>query len=409
MLKTLLELLPNQLGLHRFLKKCFRIGISGGQHLSAIPEIEKAIVAEILNQKHWGECIPSSWFRFEEFIRTEKENHKILTVDEIKNHMQRITETKPGVQKEEEDEETEEDEEEEEILSNLKDMLKFFHEIGKIIYFNEDGLDDKMILDVQWFVNAFKEVITDSKHAQFTTKADWTEFNETGILRDDVLCQIWRDTDTNGNFERYKNDILTFMERLGLLVNGKGKAHLVPSVTKRDYKQQEKSKLASTTQKTSVLYFHFDFLPLFVYHRLIVSCFSFDGWEPLTNGYKCIYKNVSEFKFKSHFIFLGVDDDDIRLQVYRPNSDTKLDINVGWEIRETIEKELHKLTKTFHKNIAFSLGFYCMSKKDGGGFISEEKMKIITGGICPHHETRTGHNVKKDEFLWLKDKVILLL
>jgi hypothetical protein len=189
------------------------------------------------------------------------------------------------------------------------------------------------------------------------------------------------------------------MQRLGLIVNGKKRSHLVPSVTKRTYNEKG-SRLAAATQKTSVLYFHFSFLPLFIYHRLVVSCFSFDGWEPLEDGYKCIYKNVSEFMFKGHFIFLGVDDDDIRLQVYTPKRNVQLDNTVAWEIKETVNGELRKLTKTFHKNIVFSIGFYCMSKKKGGGFISYEEMSNLEMNICPRHKTRSDHEIKKKDFLW---------
>ncbi|XP_062602580.1 uncharacterized protein LOC134264294 [Saccostrea cucullata] len=45
--------------------------------------------------------------------------------------------------------------------ASKKTMLRYFHDAGKVLYFNEEGLEDSVIIDIQWFIDAFKNIITD--------------------------------------------------------------------------------------------------------------------------------------------------------------------------------------------------------------------------------------------------------
>ena len=51
------------------------------------------------------------------------------------------------------------------IDEDLKTMLQFYHDLGRIIYFghlsnDKSFLKDTVILNPQWLINVFKEVIT---------------------------------------------------------------------------------------------------------------------------------------------------------------------------------------------------------------------------------------------------------
>ncbi|XP_062612151.1 probable serine/threonine-protein kinase pats1 [Saccostrea cucullata] len=375
------------------IENCFPIGFENNDETegSSISKIEKSIVQTILSQKHWGEEIPLSWYKFEAFLSKEKEENKILSPQELFKRFQSNVENyiSPNIDEMEQ-----------------VDILQFFHEIGRILFFQEDNLRDYVILDVQWFVDAFKHVITDCNHMPVVNRPrEWDEFNSTGVLHHTVLEEIWRYADCRGIL-KYKDVILPYMQRLGLLVIGE-ESHLIPSVTKREYKE-EMSMLSTTDQKTLILYFSFDFLPLFVYHRLVVSCFSFKDWLPLQDGYKCIYKNVSEFKYEHHYIVLGVFKEDIYLQIYRPNmQNAVLNKNVTLKVRQTVEDELEKLSNSYHRKIKFETGFYCMTKENSDRcFIPESEMRILTSEICPHHESRPNHTIISKEYMWPWDKTV---
>ncbi|XP_061171300.1 uncharacterized protein LOC133180866 [Saccostrea echinata] len=43
-------------------------------------------------------------------------------------------------------------------------MLRYYHDAGKVLYFNEKDLEKSVIMDVQWFIDAFKHIITDKLH-----------------------------------------------------------------------------------------------------------------------------------------------------------------------------------------------------------------------------------------------------
>ena len=51
------------------------------------------------------------------------------------------------------------------IDEDLETMLKFYHDLGRIIYFghlsnDKSYLQDTVILNPQWLINVFKEIIT---------------------------------------------------------------------------------------------------------------------------------------------------------------------------------------------------------------------------------------------------------
>ena len=51
------------------------------------------------------------------------------------------------------------------ISEDLQTMLQFYHDLGRIIYFGHLGRDrsylkDTVILNPQWLIDVFKEVIT---------------------------------------------------------------------------------------------------------------------------------------------------------------------------------------------------------------------------------------------------------
>ncbi|XP_056017026.1 uncharacterized protein LOC125676179 [Ostrea edulis] len=103
-----------------------------------IGKVKKCIVQTVQRLPHWGEEIPLSWVGFEDILKQKKAERvwKTSIMSKMKE-LQYLTELEIG------------------------DMLRFFHEIGQIIYFADDKLKDVIIIDVQWFVDGFKNIITD--------------------------------------------------------------------------------------------------------------------------------------------------------------------------------------------------------------------------------------------------------
>ncbi|MES1923194.1 Glycosyl transferases group 1, partial [Bonamia ostreae] len=210
-------------------------------------------------------------------IQTKKSTHRIEDVNKIMPEMQGI--------------------------EDVYDMLRYYHDAGKVLYFNETDLADFVILDVQWFVDAFQFIITDKLHMKGIKgrMQDWEEYYQTGHLRDGLLTDIWRKRDLDLHKELLENDevaieddiandsryllpykdtILMFMTRLGLVAVGE-EFHYVPCINKKEIDSRLANIIRESKQKSSVLIFQFDFLPYFVFYRLIVSCMQEMRWKVL--------------------------------------------------------------------------------------------------------------------------------
>ncbi|XP_062606910.1 uncharacterized protein LOC134268685 [Saccostrea cucullata] len=208
-------------------------------------------------------------------------------------------------------------------------MLRYYHDAGKVLYFNEKELEQHIVIDVQWFIDAFKHIITDKLHYKGLPVAseDWEEFYRTRNLEDHLLTEIWRNDDnllseklptgekrillkTRDSDPRYllyhKNQLLVFMQRLGLMAIG-NKSHYVPCMNRKEIENAIPDLIQRATSKTSVLIYRFSFLPFFLFFRLVVSCMQLKDWKVLiTDGTSCLYRNAALFSVKKYNIVLSV-------------------------------------------------------------------------------------------------------
>ncbi|XP_062599454.1 probable serine/threonine-protein kinase pats1 [Saccostrea cucullata] len=192
-----LDMKKKSLQRHIDVKHRFAVGFHDNE---SIEKLKLSIAYVVGKLDHWGEELPQSWAMFETFFQ-EKKIRKILSRVELQSFNKTLPE---GIK-----------------LHNIEDMdamLQFFHDVREIIHFNQQFLNEVIIFDVQWFADAFRNVITDKNHAQedlFEFASEWNKFNETGELDEALLSAIWR-INNNGYIE-HKEDIMMYMEKLGLL------------------------------------------------------------------------------------------------------------------------------------------------------------------------------------------------
>lgn len=89
---------------------------------------------------------------------------------------------------------------------DITQMLLFFHRVGIILYFDEDSVKETIILDIDWFVNAFQCIIeknTGEKHKYF---------QKSGELKDDELVAVWEKEEKGNEYLSYKDSIISYME-----------------------------------------------------------------------------------------------------------------------------------------------------------------------------------------------------
>lgn len=356
------------------------------EQLTEIEEIRCRIAETAKLLPHWGERVPIKWSDFEMILRQKKEQ-KILSWDEIKNSR--------GL-----DFFVREDE--------LKDMLRFYHEIGMILFFPDEHLRDVIIIDIQWFVDAFKHIITDKKQnaRAFILGEEWHEFYENGIITESLILAVWKekvDRISYSLYEKHKNKIMLFMEKLGILAKIDADHYYIPSMNKRDL---DVPTLTRDWEKTSILSFYFlTFLPHFFFYRLVVACFSI--WKPIQDK---MTKNASLFTANeaagNYIIAVAVNKTSIQLQIYN-KSNSVLDTEKIIQIRTQIHNMIDKITTSFHRGVEYEIGFHCQCKSvvitedDENYFIREDKLMNIRDEHtpCPLSGNRHNKTLTKGESL----------
>ncbi|XP_062609451.1 uncharacterized protein LOC134271233 [Saccostrea cucullata] len=367
-----------------------------------IENVRKCIVNTARSLENWGEKIPLKWTVFELFLRKNKEK-RILSRQEIQN----IYEFQS-------------------LRDNEKeDMLRYFKEIGLIIYFAEQNLKENVIVDVQWFSDAFTNIITDPTHARvsFQRRKEWKIFMNTGRITDSTLVNLWNEK--MPLYVDHKGIIIPYMEKLGILAimhrqeGDEEKSDLklatsktepeyyIPSINKTDF-LPELGAINGNVNKTPVLVFSFKtYIPHFFFFRLVALCFSL--WEPLRDDLLC--KNVAFFKDKGgdRNIAIAVNKTSIQLQVFTPDKAIQLTNDKTKQIRSKIERMMNKITSTFHHRVLYEAGYPCkeinITEEDEDCFLSEKTVAELTTNkrICPPHVPQTkheGHKIVLDDLLY---------
>ncbi|XP_061195671.1 uncharacterized protein LOC133203890 [Saccostrea echinata] len=373
----LLESLPEQLDLKRHLnfKRYFSIGLGVEDD---IENLKTCIFDLATNLPTWGEYIPAKWEAFECSIlkRTDKIMHK----SELRSM---------------------------EIFPSdvIDDMLRFYHETGVILNFNEGHLADIIILDVQWFVDAFKLIFSDENHVKQMAlyTAEWRDLNSTGDLNDNYLQRIWNG---NNSYIQNKDRLLDYMQRLGLIAKGSS-SHYVPCMNKKNFDEHERLTLRKCSYKSSILMFRFDFLPYFIFCRLVVACMCAEGgaWKTLLdekNERKALYKNTAMFTYEENIVVLSVTNESILTQVF-VRGRKKISKIAIQSIRHSLINNLEKITGTFHKSLTYEIGFGCKKKIVGEfspekiGFVPESDLKKKSEISCPFHQRSGFHTIYAQE------------
>ncbi|XP_062598509.1 probable serine/threonine-protein kinase pats1 [Saccostrea cucullata] len=417
LMDSLRDQLPKASNLSQYIREdrlhCIQLSVP-------LDDLERSFY-EIACHQRWKESIPKEWFFFQIEINQKKNSRRIMEISEITTE---VPETSADSQKSFN-----------EVSKGKLDMLRYYHDAGKVLYFDENGLDERLIIDIQWFIDAFKHIITDRLH--FTgipgNEKDWDEYYKSGYLRNALLKKIWKSKDDKlfemlkkeneeyeiklGSFrydKRYlgyhQESLLHFMQRLGLLVVGKD-SHYVPCMNRKEMEPAVPDLIRRSESKSSVVVYRFTFLPFFFFFRLVVACIQEKNWIVLkTHNTPCLYKDAALFSVEGYIIVLSVTNESIQLQIVHPKPGCILERDKTQLIQEKVENKLNDFAGKFHRKLLFARGFRCrvddskliaMDIKDY--FLSEEDIQRDDEEmICPLHSVIDQHfiNTKELKRFW---------
>ncbi|XP_062578528.1 uncharacterized protein LOC134240459 isoform X2 [Saccostrea cucullata] len=304
---------------------------------------------DILSQQ-----IPASWIYLERKIMDlRKEGKKVLNFSEVKQ-LNRFCALHLKDEME------------------IKVFLQFHHAIGNVLYYDEKGLDDIIILNPQWLVDAFKCLITSDKFLGLSpSQSVLEEMKTTGHLSMENIETLWSEREDKSYLEN-KEHIIKILERMDIISRPKrymkdGESvqemttFLVPCMMAFDSLTIRAKWLKSANNVPALgFYFKDEFMPPAVFYRLLATCMTkFPVVEQ--NDIPLVFANTAVFRLdKFNFLLLAHDDFLIRVWVLRLPNTSYQKSSLHYTIKNFLEESLaiileiytscsacpdHKLTK----------------------------------------------------------------
>ncbi|XP_071149247.1 uncharacterized protein [Mytilus edulis] len=171
------------------------------KHDPEMAKIKAAIIRESERQPTWGEPLPKCFIPIElEFTSLIRRNISLITLD----HLKKINSLQPIRPLSE---------------TELKVFLKFQHSIGKLLYFDEHKLDDRIILSPTLLIEAFKSIVTDRQFCEGDKKREeiWDAMSKTGVVSKQAIESVWKGK-KYVKFYQDKDYLLNVMTHLDILV-----------------------------------------------------------------------------------------------------------------------------------------------------------------------------------------------
>ena len=118
-------------------------------------------------------------------------------------------------------------------------MLRFLHQLGRIMYFEEESLRDLVVLKPALFISPVTKILCrhDTLHkckdTQITCRSDWDQLVNKGILTRDLMHKLWEDR------KEYWDQLEYLMVKFGLMVplrtqNLGEECYVVPAIYAHD-------------------------------------------------------------------------------------------------------------------------------------------------------------------------------
>ena len=149
----------------------------------------------------WGQELPVRWIKLGEILHQLKESQTVLISREEVIKLGKDME--PAIHNEKE------------IIL----FLKYEHEIGNVIYF--DDISEFVILRPQWLIDVLKCLISprkfQKKRNDFVSN-DWKELEQTGRLTDHLFTEVFNSIIVGEKSVLYKEHVLKVLEKFDIIV-----------------------------------------------------------------------------------------------------------------------------------------------------------------------------------------------
>ncbi|KAL3889088.1 hypothetical protein ACJMK2_001444 [Sinanodonta woodiana] len=372
------------------------------QHDPRLDDLKRRIVELASQQPYWGEEKPARWIPLEEAIMKIKASGVKVAPISLIEEINRSSSIKIKDRGE------------------LEVFLSFQHDIGTILFFNAEGLREKIMLDPQWMIDALKSLITDHRFIEKnpTVTNEWFAFNNKGRLTHKLIDAIWT-KEKKPDFHDNKEYLLLVMEKLNIIarpmsytLDGKSVKedyYLAPCILRQETPREIICPESDTEKEsTSALCFvcKEKFLPPPIFHRLVGACLT--HW-PIAkqNNENLIYCGCCLFDidnyhrlslhFLGHVVFARV----TKMRVAAISKSSKL----CSEARKFIFQNLLKIVGHLGQGLEFEQHIQCpdYDAYSLGGMIAVSELQKEKVVAC--HEHVKSHTLESQQLLkfWFEE------
>ena len=257
--------------------------------------------------------------------------------------------------------------------NEITKLLKYLNRIGSILYNDDENVRDIVILDVYWFIDTFKYIITHPVDITIPSDIARKHFHETGELEDHQLDAILREKN-DMTYLSYKNELISYMDHLGMLTICHSRTSLwyyFPSLNRKTFNKEQDT--PKSFKPSTILCFQFDEygqLPIFLFYALVSKCSNIEGWNILVEDRKkCIYEKTACFSYRDIIVIICICKFQIQVQVFTPPDYDSKRIGITLvEIQTTIERKIRQF-----KRYTYEIGYKCQN----GELLNEKDNSFI--------------------------------
>ncbi|XP_068688928.1 uncharacterized protein [Montipora foliosa] len=248
---------------------------------SECPEVislRKEVYGVAKELPHISETIPIKWLKFDKALRVLKEQGKhFVTLETAKDIAESC-----------------------DIVDDLEveTVVNYLHDLRFLIHFDDTpALNELVVLDIQWLIDVFKNVITvkpyDRTEKRFVDL--WSKLEKEGILHEELLSHVWGNlSEREGVYE----GLITIMEKFSLLCpfsSERPKTYLVPSMLKTRPSSEIVEVVSSAQIPSLFIKFKSGKVPAGLFYRFVVQFFRWGKGKFLRPAELQLFQNVVRF------------------------------------------------------------------------------------------------------------------
>ena len=227
---------------------------------------------------HVSETIPIKWLKFDKALRELKEEGKHFVTLERAKDIAKSCDIVDDVE--------------------FETVMNYLHDLRILIHFDDTpALNELVVLDMQWLIDVFKNVITvkryNRKEKEFVDL--WSKLEKEGILHEELLSHVWG---TLSEKEGLYEGLITIMEKFSLLCllsSENPKSYLVPSMLKTRPSTEIVEVVSSAQIPSLLVKFKSGKVPAGLFHRFVVQFFRWGKGTFLRPAELQLFQNVARF------------------------------------------------------------------------------------------------------------------